>query len=79
MEIWRAEDIMSINSFSFLVIISALRANISRARKGSWWTRTDSDSINHTAGKNKGRNNNRAVQGLFTDFVLTKPKKCLIP
>lgn len=57
---------MSIHSFPFLVIISALRANISRARQGRWWTRTDLESINHTAGKNKGSNDNRAVQGLFT-------------
>lgn len=62
----KAEDVMSIRSFSFLVIISAPRANISRARQGSWWTRTDSECINHTAGKNKGSNNNRAVRGLFT-------------
>lgn len=65
-EIWRAEDVMSIHSFSFLVIISAPRANISRARQGSWWTGTDSERLNHAAGENKGRNDNGAAQGLFT-------------
>lgn len=65
-EIWRAEDVMSVHSFSFLVVISAPRANDSRARQGSWWTRTDSGCINHTAGKNKGSNDSRAAQGLFT-------------
>lgn len=65
-EIWRAEDVMSIHSFSFLVIISAPRANISRARQGSCWTRSDSECINHTAGKNKGSNDNRVVESFFT-------------
>lgn len=65
-EIWRAEDVMSIYSFSFLVVISAARANISRARQGSWWTRSDSQCINHTAGKNKGSNDKGSVQGFFT-------------
>lgn len=63
--IWSMKDVMSIHLFSFLVIISARRVNISTTRQGSWTTRTDSQHFSLFFQTVRLVNETEAVQGFI--------------
>lgn len=59
------KDVMSIHLFSFLVIISARRVNISTTRQGSWTTQTDSQHFSLFFQTVRLVNETEAVQGFI--------------